>query len=924
MTEADPELGPPIACTIATRSDLPAARVLARSFRTHHPDHELVVLLLDGVPEPDAGPDHRVVGADWLVTDETDYPRMATALSASELANAMKPLLLRRLLGRHEVVTYLDPEMGVFAPFPELWKRAATHDILITPRLLEPPPTDGKEPGGPSLSNAGTFEPGFIVVGQGAEGFLDLWAQRARRGPMGSAQTLRFAEPWWVDQVPALFRHEVLDDPGIDVAYWNLHERPLAVRSDGTITAAGEPLRIFHFNGHRPEQPWLLSTHCQHRPRILLSEHPVVRTLCESYRESLHAAGYQDSVPYGFGSLPDGTRLTAPMRQLFRSEWMRAEHSDQEVAFRREPVAVPPHPFGADDGAAFQDWLSSPSSIGERAAGMNRLTMWVWSTRTDLQVAFPKPLGANAAEFRRWCHADGKPEVPLPTWALPREPAPLRDPDDQFGVNIAGYLTAELGLGEMARIIHRVVEQAAIPVVSVVEEQSIACRTALPPPETVGQPRFPVSILAVNADFTELLLASHPEVGHRRYRIGLWSWELEDFPAWLHDAFPLVDEVWTTSEFTRRAIARHAPVPVKAIPVPILDPGESRPAQRSPDRPVRFFFSFDFNSTAQRKNPLGLVTAFQRAFPGRRDVSLVIKAINGHLHAAAAERLRLQVGADDRIELVERYLSVEELHDLYASSDAYVSLHRSEGFGLTVAEAMVRGMPVIATNYSGTTEFFDDSVGWSIPYRLVEVGPGSHPYHADAVWADPDLDEAAKAMRAVADNPAEAARRGRAARDRVLRTRSVQTAADWMRGQIDNAYRAWQTGNMVGSLIPASTHELTRPLEQARKALHWRPDARTPSRVPLAPLLRRAVLRMIDHYDVHQRRVMGAMVAGMHDALNQVGHRLDDATDAADAQANRSDSIEADLGRRLDALAQQLDRIERRLAEREGREGRSR
>jgi glycosyltransferase involved in cell wall biosynthesis len=283
----------------------------------------------------------------------------------------------------------------------------------------------------------------------------------------------------------------------------------------------------------------------------------------------------------------------------------------------------------------------------------------------------------------------------------------------------------------------------------------------------------------------------------------------------MRQAFDLVDEVWTISEFSRRAIAPHSPVPVKVLPVPMADPGEPR---RESGAGTRFLFAFDFNSTGQRKNPWGLVTAFQRAFPGRDDVRLVIKATNGNLNHAAVERLRYAIGDDSRIELLERYLSVDELNDLYAHSDAYVSLHRSEGFGLTVAEAMVRGMPVIATDYSSTTEFFDSDVGWPIPYELTEVGPGWHPYQADAVWADPDLDEAAKAMRTVADDPAEAAKRGAAAREHILRTRSVDAAAQWIRAELESAYDTWRTRRATPSEHAAPA--LRRVARRAMKRLN--------------------------------------------------------------------------------------------------------
>src|SRR5690606_39337067 len=118
--------------------------------------------------------------------------------------------------------------------------------------------------------------------------------------------------------------------------------------------------------------------------------------------------------------------------------------------------------------------------------------------------------------------------------------------------------------------------QAGIDVVSVVEERSLSNRTGVQHDGTVGRPRFPVTVLAVNADQTPVILANYPELAHERYTIGLWAWELEDFPAWQHNAFDLVDEVWTVSDFCREAIAAAATVPVKTIPVPVRDPGDRK------------------------------------------------------------------------------------------------------------------------------------------------------------------------------------------------------------------------------------------------------------------------------------------------------------------------------------------------------------
>jgi glycosyltransferase involved in cell wall biosynthesis len=756
-----------VAGTVVDSERLPAAKVLAGTYLDHHPDHDFVVLVVDG--EPEANSAFRIVGPDWLSIGEDEFFRLATRCSADELIRAVTPLLLRQLLDQSDLAVYLAPEIQVYAPFPEITELAASRDIVLAPRSLAPLPRDGFQPSDEEFA----FDRGFLAVGQGAKPFLDFWQSAPDRAAN------------WLDLVPGLFRHTSVNAPGFAVAYWNLHERPLATEPDATVNAGGDPLRFFNFSGYRPETPWLLSAHCDVRPRVVLSEDPELRKLCDSHRNKLLAAGYRERAeaePYRYGQLPDGSAITTQMRKLFAAAWAKLDESD-------EP---PAHPFGADQGAAFRHWLSSPGSPAERTAGMNRLVMAVWTNRTDLQVAFPRPCHQDATGFRQWCRTHGVAEGLLPDWALPAEPAPIRPPVDEFGVNLAGYLTAELGLGELGRIVHSTLRHSGVPVASVVEELSLSCRASLEKPDTVGEARFPVSILSVNADFTQLLLDGHPEVGHRRYRIGLWAWELEEFPPSMREGFGLVDEVWTISDFSRRAIAMDAPVPVKAIPLPVLDPGAVARQLRQPGDTVQFLFAFDFNSTGQRKNPWGLVSAFQRAFPDRDNVRLVIKATNGDLHASAAQRLRYIIGGDQRIDLLERYLSVDELNDLYASSDAYVSLHRSEGFGLTVAEAMIRGMPVISTDYASTTEFLNADVGWPIPYVLTEVGPGWHPYQADAKWADPDLDEAARAMRAVVDDPAEARRRGAAAREHLLRTRSMDAAAEWIRVELENAYQTWR------------------------------------------------------------------------------------------------------------------------------------
>lgn len=890
------------ACTIVARNYVPAAKVLATSYLAHHPDHRFVIAVIDApwdqVEETtDEGLEQagcRIIGPSVFGISEDDYLRMATAYSVTELATSVKPYLLRELRRDHEVAIYLDPDIRVFAPMPELAELAVEHGIVLTPHVLSPLPRDGKEPDDAAIMGAGIFNLGFIAVGPGSADFLDFWAQRLKHDAIVAPERQLFTDQRWVDQVPALFRHHVITDPGFNVAYWNLHERTIARDENGELTAGGARLRFFHFSGYRPEQPWLLSLHYARKPRVLLSGNPELRALCDEYGAALRAAGYAetlDSIPYGFAKFADGSPIPKPARRIFRDGWIKAE---------RDKTEPPPHAYGADGGQALREWLASPADQAQAAAGLNRLTMSIWESRADLRMAFPHPFREDAENFRIWCAGSGMAEAGLSEWALPKEPAALEPPSDEFGVNLLGYLTAELGVGEMGRIVHDAVQAGGVPVTSVLEEKAVTNRTGLDRPDTVGRPRYPITVLAVNADQTRTILTNHPEVGHERYRIGLWAWELEEFPEWQHEAFGMLDEVWAVSDFCREAFAAHSPVPVKTVPVPVRDPGEPSPPARERGEPIRFLFAFDFNSVAERKNPWGTVTAFQRAFPGRDDVRLTIKTINAKAHPVSAERLRAAVAADDRIELIERYLSVAELHDLYDRSSCYVSLHRSEGFGLTVAEAMARAMPVISTGYSGTAEFLDASTGWPIPYSMIPVGKDCGPYDPNAVWADPDLDAAARAMRQVADDPAEAARRGRAARAHILRTRSMEATAAWLREQLEAAHRTWQKRQAGPAAAALPEHPLT-PMQRAAQALLWRPESDAPARTPLAPAMRKVVLRAIDHYDVHQRRVMGELFGGVEDTVGRLLSRIE-ALEASNDEARRATTDHHRLEEKLEAV----------------------
>lgn len=281
-------------------------------------------------------------------------------------------------------------------------------------------------------------------------------------------------------------------------------------------------------------------------------------------------------------------------------------------------------------------------------------------------------------------------------------------------------------------------------------------------------------------------LAARGELIQGRYSIGCWPWELPEWPnAWDH-AWDYVDEVWAASRFTYDAYMRSAKVAVLHTPSAVVadaSEGWGRSDFGLPENVFLFCFSFDGLSSLARKNPAAVVAAFRQAFPANeRGVGLVLKGIRSPVASPQWVQLMAAIGNDDRITSIDRSLSRGQLLDLYRSIDAYVSLHRSEGYGRNIAEAMLLGKPVIVTAHSGNMDFTLHDNAALVPAKLCPVRQGEYPYGAGQIWADPDIAAAAEAMRRMVTD--RAWREGLAERGQqyIASAHSPQTVGDaWAR-----------------------------------------------------------------------------------------------------------------------------------------------
>ena len=323
------------------------------------------------------------------------------------------------------------------------------------------------------------------------------------------------------------------------------------------------------------------------------------------------------------------------------------------------------------------------------------------------------------------------------------------------GLALLGEFSRPSGLGMGVRLVRAALDGMAVPTVAL---DTDARGGALPP---AGMPL----LLHVNPPSLPLALLQQDRALIRGRRvIGMWNWELPVVPAAWRSGLRFVHEVWVTSQFTARAMAALMPadgrIPLRVVSYPLaVAPPTPAPLGRAafglPEDALVVLVSFNLASSFVRKNPLAAVAAFLAAFGDRPDRILVLKVGHpGHFPDDFA-LLREAVAGAANIRLETREMPQAEAHALTATADIVLSLHRSEGFGLVPAEAMLLGRPVVATGWSGNMDFMDADSAALVPFTLVPARDPRGVLEAPgAVWAEPDIEAAAAALRHLAGDPA--------------------------------------------------------------------------------------------------------------------------------------------------------------------------
>jgi glycosyltransferase involved in cell wall biosynthesis len=360
------------------------------------------------------------------------------------------------------------------------------------------------------------------------------------------------------------------------------------------------------------------------------------------------------------------------------------------------------------------------------------------------------------------------------------------------GINVAGFLKAQFGIGESSRAFCQAVTGTGLPHTFINIQNKVHSNRDTKVKLSSDKNPYGINLMALSFDYSRRFFLDR---GRRffdgRYNIALWYWELERFPARWHSNFDYYDEIWVPTEFCRRSLAAVSPVPVYKLTYPFhageTPPRPDRAGLGLPEDAYLFLFNFDFCSTLARKNPLAVIRAFRQAFAPADNAVLVLKSINSE-HDPAGRKLIAEALSGLNVVWIEPHISHEQMTTLFASCDCYVSLHRSEGLGLGMAQAMALGKPVIVTGYSGNLDFTRPGNSLLVKHRLVEITEACGSYERGDIWADADVADAAEKMRRLYDHPDEGRQLGQRAAVEVRQLLSPEKTQNEIRERVRQIY----------------------------------------------------------------------------------------------------------------------------------------
>ena len=775
MVQPEESIGEHLICAIVTPNYLDQFLVLGESLARTMPSAHVRVLVLQDcrdispiqseidryIGAAHSSANHRAITIDECDWEDFDVESASLFYNILEFATSVKPALLRSFLRQGwQRVTYLDPDIQVFNDFAPVLDD--NKDISLTPHLFTDIPRDDFKPSTNDILRAGFFNLGFCSVRPTALPFLDWWSERLQFDCLIDHSAGYFTDQKILDLAQLKTNVQVVMEPGCNTAYWNLHERHIVseqgewkVAFDGSI----QPLYFFHFSGFILNRSPSLSKHASRR---VLGD-AVPRSFATQYEKLLREGSREgEDIEFTIG----GATLAEPTPV----QWRRCLREDAEVHVRagltlrqiREDIYFP---------LSRQTWLKCRTCGIEHDNFGTRVSAFLagWACHPSLE-GVPN---AISAFFRTSHHQFRAAPMEQLTWAADHLQEDVRGHDEliagvldvaarsienSVNIKLIGYFTYPTGVGQVARWTLSALEEAgihpAIDRVFVNSDSNEYLSYLLRRKNPLGASNAGV-LCFINAEQWESHVTSphrvNPTIQHVE---AVWAWELEHIPSRMYEIASSgeIERVHALSNWSAQAMSKVLPIPIDRFApfdLNLLEALHTDPATATTSSPSPLYIltSFDAKSYLSRKNPEAVLYVWQRVQADYPDHSLIIKSTN--LRDFAPSELLELIDTSARTVLIDEHYTDSEYFTLLGNCDAFVSLHRSEGMGLTPMEAGLYGLPVLYTNYGGIAEFMDEGF-FPVSYQMTKVGESHHdagPYDKSAWWAEPDLDDAERQLR---------------------------------------------------------------------------------------------------------------------------------------------------------------------------------
>lgn len=682
--------------TICAHNYLPFAVALGDSLAQVYPGSKLTVFLLDEPPDDDADLQNVNIRPSQTVVSVDDWNHRLVYYDILEFATSVKAACFLKLFDEgHKFVVYLDPDIIVFQPLDVVLEAfTGGSKIVLTPHLRAPLPADGKHPDDLDILRAGIYNLGFIAAENTSRvgDLLKWWDSKLRTQCLSDPREGVFTDQKWINLLPTfepatfIIRH-----PGYNAAYWNIHERTICKEDQRWVVVCDAcetlPLVFFHFSGFRPDRPNL----SKYQDRFDSALPGDLYALLQDYASLLHRASFEDRAMRPVPVVRFSTGV--PWDKICRALYRQACQMELDLG---APLVE----------NAWLEWMTSVAPNEK----LPRYLDMVLRLRPDIRGAFD--CEPTADDIGHWLDRAGADELGIDRRLL-RRLGFLGPSPNMPGVNYIGHMASKLTPAasrfmECLRLSGTPVWMFDPSSGANISQGPYTSQEDLSPTEEFPHP---ITILDINADQPPSIIGSLPLPAQKTFKVGRWDWRTLPTSNELYTLFDSVDELWVASRFIADVVRLKSSVPVVVVPCVIDPPSVS--ADRDwlmtliPELDANefiFLAEFDAYSGLFWENPEGTIAALVKAFDPSKPVRLILNAMNGAGSAGVFDDLN-RMCTDKRISVFNSSFGHPDRLRLIASADAFVSLHRAEGFGLSIAEAMIYGKPVIATGWGGNTDF---------------------------------------------------------------------------------------------------------------------------------------------------------------------------------------------------------------------------